>query len=255
MTTYSCAVFLLKNKSKKVVERAEELGITIKKNTKIIAFSFHSYDEIQLKEISDYLTKKHSDFNGLTPSEVYKERSIYLKKIKISGGFDHRHISRMLLGVRTFKKLIQPDTILAGLQMELIIMKGVKGYDCIQEITKNDRRVYAIKLGSSIQEDASFIKSNPHWNRETDAFYIGQTAKKREERYMQHMAGIMANRYVRKYGLKPFEKADSIERLVAELSGEGVSIKDDGLRHYQALYYERKLTLELIKLGYAAYSK
>jgi len=255
MTTYSCAVFLLKNKSKKVVKRAEEIGITIKNNTKIIAFSFHSYDEVQLKEMSDYLTKKHSDFSELIPSDVYKKRSLYLKKIKISGGFDHGHISRMLLGVRTFKKLIQPDSILAGVQMELMIMKGVKGYECIQEITKNDRRVYAIKLGNSIKEDTSFVKNNPHWNRETDAFYVGQTAKKREERYMQHMTGIMANRYVRKYGLKPFEKADSIERLVSELIGEGVSMKDDDLRHYQALYYERKLTIELRKLGYAAYSK
>jgi hypothetical protein len=39
----------------------------------------------RIKEMSDYLTKKHSDFSELIPSDVYKKRSLYLKKIKISG--------------------------------------------------------------------------------------------------------------------------------------------------------------------------
>jgi hypothetical protein len=101
---------------------------------------------------------------------------------------------------------------------------------------------------------SAFVKLNPDWNGESEAFYVGQTSKEREERYNQHMAGEKSNKYVRKYGLKPFAKADATERLVEELAEKNIQMIPENLRYYQALYYERKLTLELRKRGYAAYS-
>lgn len=254
MESYSCAVFLLKNKSKRVLDELDRNAIVINSRTKIIAFSFHSYDEIELKKIADYLSRKHPDFKDLPRTDANKIRSEFLKKIKIPGRYNYTHISQMLIGIKVFNKLIQPDKILAGVVMERTVLEGVEGYHCIQKITDNKRRIYAIQLDGSIRNDSAFVKLNPHWNGESEAFYVGQTSKEREERYIQHTAGEKSNKYVRKYGLKPFEKADATERLVQELTGNNIQIIAENLRYYQALYYERKLTLELRKRGYAAYS-
>jgi hypothetical protein len=49
-------------------------------------------------------------------------------------------------------------------------------------------------------------------------------------------------------------KADATERLAIEMIEKNIRIFKENLRYFQDLYYERRLTLELRKLEYSAYS-
>jgi hypothetical protein len=49
-------------------------------------------------------------------------------------------------------------------------------------------------------------------------------------------------------------KADATERLAIEMIEKNIRIFKENLRYFQDLYYDRRLTLELRKLEYSAYS-
>lgn len=110
--------------------------------------------------------------------------------------------------------------------------------------------MYALALKSEINTSARYVSANPDWDQTKPAFYIGQTAKSRLERFEQHTTGIMANIFVRNFGVRPFELANKTDEL-AEMFGVPV----ENLRHYQAQYYEFKLTRLLKEKGYGAYCK
>ena len=101
-----------------------------------------------------------------------------------------------------------------------------------------------------IKENQSFLQHNPNIDMNKPAFYIGQTSKNREERYCDHKSGVHANQFVLNFGIEPYEAADKTYELA-----EQFKVSVDDLRHYQALYYELKLTLLLQENGYGAYSK
>ena len=69
------------------------------------------------------------------------------------------------------------------------------------------------------------------------------------------MSGINANKFVRDYGVKPFDAANCTELIFKYFKDINIQILIDDLRHYQALYYERKLAEELRKSGNGAYSR
>ncbi len=133
--------------------------------------------------------------------------------------------------------------------MERFILAVSKKHNLLNVIPAKKNRVYAIQLNDEIKENESFLQHNPNIVINKPAFYIGQTSKTREERYREHKNGIRSNRFARHFGIEPYEAADKTYEL-AKL----FDVPVDDLRHYQALYYELKLTTLLQENGYGAYS-
>ena len=61
--------------------------------------------------------------------------------------------------------------------------------------------VYVIELDPEVQKSGRFRKANPRMNRMLPCFYVGQTAKRPEARFRQHLkGGRLSNSFVRRYG-------------------------------------------------------
>ncbi len=104
----------------------------------------------------------------------------------------------------------------------------------------NDRyhhNVYVIELSPDVLEDRRFREANPRHDPAKACLYVGMTGLTPEERFRNHKAGIKANRYVRRYGLRlrpdlyayanpmPFDGAAEMERELAEgLREEGHAV-------------------------------
>jgi len=209
------------------------------------------YESSEAREIECYFHKRFTELN-LVENEITSEirREFLSKKLKLPLGLKLEDVNGFLNDSKPFKKLISNDFIIAGVAMERFIIDGSKKFNILNTIPKKDRCVYAIELNEKVKGDKEYKKYNPDWDIEKPAYYIGQTAKSRQERYNQHITGIKSNRYVRKYAVVPFENSDK----TIELS-ELFAVPVDNLRYYQALYYEQKLTLLLQEKGFGAYSK
>ena len=74
--------------------------------------------------------------------------------------------------------------------------------------------LYVIDLDKDVLSVKKFIEMNPDYIDDYPCVYVGQTAKSPDDRFDQHKAGIKANRYAKKYGLrlryKLFEKYNPI---------------------------------------------
>jgi len=79
---------------------------------------------------------------------------------------------------------------------------------------KNSYSVYVVDLDKDILDVKKFRQENPDYIEGFPCVYVGQTAKSPDDRFDQHKAGIKANRYAKKYGLrlryKLFEKYNPI---------------------------------------------
>jgi len=62
--------------------------------------------------------------------------------------------------------------------------------------------VYVIELASDVLYESRFRKSNPDYTPGKPCVYVGMTGLDPDVRFDKHKAGIQANRYVRKYGLR-----------------------------------------------------
>ena len=67
---------------------------------------------------------------------------------------------------------------------------------------KNVYSVYVIDLDKDVLSVKKFRERNPDYINDDPCVYIGQTAKSPDDRFDQHKAGIKANRYAKKYGLR-----------------------------------------------------
>lgn len=99
------------------------------------------------------------------------------------------------------------------------------------------------------------ISSEQQFDKKAQAFYIGQIGIGREERYNQHTTGIHANYFVKHFAVRPYTDAEFTYQIAEYFKQQGIQILVGDLRHYQALYYERKLAEELRKAGNGAYAK
>lgn len=74
--------------------------------------------------------------------------------------------------------------------------------------------LYVIDLDKDVLSVKKFRDANPDYIEDYPCVYVGQTAKDPDDRFDQHKAGIKANRYAKKYGLrlryKLFEKYNPI---------------------------------------------
>ncbi len=105
---------------------------------------------------------------------------------------------------------------------------------------KHHHSVYVIELDPSILDLARFRKANPDRDILKPCVYVGMTGLAPEERFARHKAGIRANRYVQRYGLRllpglyayanpmPYEAAREMEVELA------IALREQGYAVWQA---------------------
>jgi hypothetical protein len=62
--------------------------------------------------------------------------------------------------------------------------------------------VYVVELSRAVLYEHKFQKANVNYNPEMPCVYVGMTGLTPEERFAKHKAGIKANKYVEKYGVR-----------------------------------------------------
>jgi len=62
--------------------------------------------------------------------------------------------------------------------------------------------VYVVALSAGVLGEARFMRCNPGYLPGKACVYVGMTGLSPDERFDKHMAGIKANRYVLRYGLR-----------------------------------------------------
>jgi hypothetical protein len=97
--------------------------------------------------------------------------------------------------------------------------------------------VYVIELDGAVLEHARFREANPERDITKPCVYVGCTGLSPEERFAKHKAGIRANSYVQRYGLRllpklyayanpmPYQAARDMEvELAIALQAEGYAV-------------------------------
>jgi hypothetical protein len=103
--------------------------------------------------------------------------------------------------------------------------------------SKHHHNVYVIELDPAILNHFRFRKANPDRDLLKPCVYVGCTGLTPEERFAKHKAGIRANKYVQKYGLRllprlyayanpmPYDAARDMEvELAIALQAEGYAV-------------------------------
>lgn len=62
--------------------------------------------------------------------------------------------------------------------------------------------VYVVELSKDVLHEAKFRKNNPNYTDGKPCVYVGMTGLDPDVRFDKHMAGIQANSYVTRYGLR-----------------------------------------------------
>jgi len=62
--------------------------------------------------------------------------------------------------------------------------------------------VYVVELARDVLEVPRFMKANPGYRSGKPCVYVGMTGLDPDIRFDKHKAGIQANRYVQRYGLR-----------------------------------------------------
>ncbi len=69
-------------------------------------------------------------------------------------------------------------------------------------MAKHHHSVYVILLSDEVLNLARFRRCNPGYDATKPCVYVGMTGLSPDQRFDKHMAGIQANRYVMKYGVR-----------------------------------------------------
>jgi predicted GIY-YIG superfamily endonuclease len=100
--------------------------------------------------------------------------------------------------------------------------------------------VYVIELDPAIYNSARFRKANPDHDLTKPCVYVGCTGLTPEQRFEKHKAGIRANKYVQRFGLRllprlyayanpmPYDAARDMEVELA------IALREQGYAVWQA---------------------
>jgi hypothetical protein len=100
--------------------------------------------------------------------------------------------------------------------------------------------VYVIELSSDVLLLPRFRKSNPDYVSGKPCVYVGMTGLNPDLRFDKHKAGIQANRYVEKYGLRLLPSLYEVYnpmpyRAACEMEVElGIGLREAGYGVWQA---------------------
>ena len=102
---------------------------------------------------------------------------------------------------------------------------------------KHHHNVYVVELHPAVLNIARFRNANPERDMLKPCVYVGMTGLTPEERFAKHKAGIRANSYVQRFGLRllprlyayanpmPYEAARDMEvELAIALQEEGYAV-------------------------------
>jgi hypothetical protein len=62
--------------------------------------------------------------------------------------------------------------------------------------------VYVVELADTVWREAAFRRANPQYRCGRPLVYVGMTGLDPDLRFDRHKAGIQANRFVQRYGLR-----------------------------------------------------
>ena len=62
--------------------------------------------------------------------------------------------------------------------------------------------VYVVELAKQVLDEPRFMKANPGYRAGKPCVYVGMTGLDPDVRFDKHKAGIQANRYVQRFGLR-----------------------------------------------------
>jgi hypothetical protein len=62
--------------------------------------------------------------------------------------------------------------------------------------------VYVVELAAKVLDESRFVKANPRYKAGKPCVYVGMTGLDPDVRFDKHKAGIQANRYVQRFGLR-----------------------------------------------------
>ena len=103
--------------------------------------------------------------------------------------------------------------------------------------SRHHHNVYVIELHGRVLDHARFRAANPNRDITKPCVYVGCTGLTPEKRFAKHKAGIQANSYVERYGLRllpklyayanpmPYDAARDMEvELAIALQAEGYAV-------------------------------
>jgi hypothetical protein len=62
--------------------------------------------------------------------------------------------------------------------------------------------VYVVELAARVLDEPRFVKANPRYRAGKPCVYVGMTGLDPDVRFDKHKAGIQANRYVQRFGVR-----------------------------------------------------
>lgn len=106
-------------------------------------------------------------------------------------------------------------------------------------MSKFHHSVYAVILDDQVLKERKFANANTNHQIGMTCLYVGMTGLDPDTRFDKHKAGIKANRYVQKYGLR--------------LAPEFVADIQQPLSYEDARYLEVDVALKLKAKGFAVW--
>ena len=114
---------------------------------------------------------------------------------------------------------------------------AAKGGPRKRRLPRHHHNVYVVELDPYVLNFARFRAANPNRDMLKPCVYVGMTGLSPEERFAKHKAGIRANSYVQRFGLRllprlyayanpmPYEAAREMEvELAIALQEEGYAV-------------------------------
>ncbi len=102
---------------------------------------------------------------------------------------------------------------------------------------RHHHSVYVVELSPEVLQEAKFRRANPGYDVMKPCVYVGMTGLTPEERFAKHKAGIRANSYVPRFGVRllphlyayanpmPYQAARDMEvELAIALQEEGYAV-------------------------------
>ena len=157
-------------------------------------------------------------------------------------------IAEFFTGIRPATKPINcDDDLQAILISESMIRKGLNKNSVFINEINSTYSVYVIELLPAVWKERKFLSPNMHAVN-GPAFYVGQTNKTPEERFLQHKAGEHANKFVQLYSSDNFKEIFCKELML----DSGIPFEE--LTEGQSLLSELALTHWIRAQGMGAYS-
>ena len=106
--------------------------------------------------------------------------------------------------------------------------------------SRHHHYVYVVELDPAVLNLARFRKANPERDMLKPCVYVGMTGLTPEERFAKHKAGIRANPYVQRFGLRLLPKLyayanpmpyDAARDMEVELA---IGLREEGYAVWQA---------------------